>query len=196
MISNTRYCKVTDTFFPIKKFYYDLVPKQHLEYIDKFKNEFTKVKNLPNIKLRVEGSRINFFTDSKQVYTQVINTLYPYVLEITEPADNELELLQANQKIIIVDKLPHNLYEYKVTFKRLDESIKVRLNKFISQQLNCIKVNNATQNYLSSTKVYMSGNPYVYLKDSNVLLMLKLISDGYIQNTNQYIKRSDINNVS
>lgn len=191
VVKNAHYFRSYNTFIPARGF-------NNNDYVDKFSKKFNELKKLPNLKTRVEGPHINFFTDNKATYNQIIDHLYAYIVEITEPeSDNELDLLQNNQKLAIVDTLPHNLFEYKVTFKKLNDSIKNVLIGFIDQQPpGTIKVSKSTHNYLLSTRTYFSNPPFLYVKDSKTLLFLKLISGEYIAHTIQYMKRSDINTVS
>lgn len=189
VVKNAHYFRSSNQFMPARGFD---------DNVGKFSKKFNELKKLPNLKTRVEGPHVNFFTDNTATYKYIIDHLYSYIEEITEPeSDKELDLLQTNQKLTIVDILPHKLFEYKVTFKKLNGNIKNVLIGFVDQQPpGTIKVSKSTHNYLLSTRTYFSNPPFLYVKDSKTLLFLKLISGEYIANTIQYMKRSDINTVS
>lgn len=189
VVKNIHYFRSSNTFIP---------QRGNDDSVLKFSRKFNELRQLPNLKTRIEGTHVNFFTDDKSTYKHIIDQLYTYIVEITEPeSDDELKLLQNNQKLSIVNALPHSVFEYKVTFKRLNVSAKNRVIGFINHQpQGSIKVSKTTLHYLSSPRTYFSNPPFLYVKDSKTLLMLKLISGEYLANTIQYMKRSDINTVS
>lgn len=124
---------------------------------------------------RIECSSIDIYTNDKTMYTNLFLAFEEIVIARSEPNEKDLDLLE-NTGSIIVKKLPHNRYAYKVFL--LPHKIKDRKDKkeyvnWITGQNNRILISDAVKEWFITTD-WNWDRRYVLIEDSQTLLMLKL----------------------
>lgn len=150
------------------------------------------------IQVRFEGSNGSIFTKDENLFKLLQVELFYCLTSITEPEnENTLNTMLDSKKTKLVDRYPHGLYRYKITFKKLTPNLKqTLLNWYNTYSKDVLRFNNSTiKNLHSPTFRYWDTN-YVYLADSKMLTMLHLIASNNIRKIEHYVLNSSINTIS
>ena len=149
------------------------------------------------IKKRIEHSFIDFYLETESEYLEVQTKLAKYVVRVAEP-DNEgqLKILLENKKYNLCNKLPHDKYRYKVTFKYMPPKVRNDLITWAEKYGNDdIYITESTRRHFKSLK-YHDGTNYFYVKDSKMITLIAMAASGYIRRTDEYVVRNSINTES
>ena len=77
------------------------------------------------IKKRIESYFIDFYLETESEYREVQTRLAKYLVRVVEPDNEEqLKTLLENKKYNLCNKLPHDKYRYKVTFKDMPPKVR------------------------------------------------------------------------
>jgi hypothetical protein len=174
--------------FP-KRWHHDHELNQNI-ILRRFIKEAREFLQDPNIKRRIENRFIEFYVLTKEEFDRLHLTLKEFVVKITEPENKQdLDTLLENKKYILCDRLPHNKYRYKITFK--DMSVKIR-NDLITwaEKYNNddIYITKSTRNHFKSIKHHY-GSHYFYVKDSKMITLVAMAAGGYVRRTDEYVVR-------
>lgn len=148
--------------------------------------------------VRAEYNTLNFYLETQDEYNQICTDLKEWIASVTEPESaDDLEKLFSKNHRVICNKLPHDMYEYKIILKN-DMSVEQR-EKFW----------NWTKNYGDAYRIY--GNterwmrdqrgwcfdPFMYVKNGQYLTMLHLYLGNMVRRTHEFVLRDTaINTVS
>jgi hypothetical protein len=148
-------------------------------------------------KLRIEGSHVNYFFTDKDAYNKTINILEEFITCITEPEDDQvLNAIVGNKKTIVCNELPHGKYTHKVIFKQMPLDVRNNLLEWTKKySSDMIYVSPGTARYLSGSRYYHQ-DPFLYVSNGQMLMMVGLAAQGYVRRTDQFIPRSSINTSS
>ena len=149
-----------------------------------------------NIKKRIERNDIDFYILTKQEADQLLQKLKNYVISITAPDDEELNTLLENTKYTLCDKLPHDKYRYKITFKDMPVKVRNDLIAWAERYTdNEIYITKSTRNHFKAVK-YHYGTHYFYVRDSKMITLIAIAASGYVRRTDEYVVRNSINTES
>ena len=150
-----------------------------------------------NIKKRIENYFIEFYLETESEYLEVQTRLAKYLVRIAEPDNNEqLKALLENKKYNLCNKLPHDKYRYKVTFKYMPPKVRNDLITWAEKYGNDdIYITESTRRHFKSLK-YHDGTNYFYVKDSKMITLIAMAASGYIRRTDEYVVRNSINTES
>lgn len=130
---------------------------------------------------RLEGDFIDFYTNDKNFYNGLCKNFSNQVrMRFEPPKGREQQLLEAD-KIIFANQLPHNTYQYKAYLhphKILRED-KNQLAAWLDNQRPNITFTESIRNWLINTSENWDRR-YIYIKDDQTLLMMKLRSPQLI----------------
>jgi hypothetical protein len=148
---------------------------------------------LPNVKLRREYDNYTYFTDSKTTADLITDKLKQFVTEVHEPAsDTEAQFLLDNTKTVIVDRLPYEEFQYKVTLSRsMTADARQLLRNWIIHNRDKVKLFSSSEYFLFNDG--WTYSPLIYVKDEKSLLMMRLFSGTHIKSVEKCILRSSIN---
>jgi hypothetical protein len=149
-------------------------------------------------KLRIERSTVSYFLKDRSSYEKCIELLADFINEITEPEDDQvLDAIVEDKKTVICKELPYGKYTHKVILKaQMPVNVKNNLlewGKKYGEDMICFSP--TTEGYLAGRRHYMQ-DPFLYVADGKMLMMLGLAAQGYIRRTEQFIPRSSINTSS
>jgi hypothetical protein len=149
------------------------------------------------IKKRIESYFIDFYLETESEYREVQTRLAKYLVRVVEPDNEEqLKTLLENKKYNLCNKLPHDKYRYKVTFKDMPPKVRNDLIAWAEQYNNeDIYVTESTRRHFKSLK-YHCGSHYFYVKDSKMIILIAMAASGYIRRTDEYVVRNSINTES
>ncbi len=149
------------------------------------------------IKKRIESYFIDFYLETESEYREVQTRLAKYLVRVVEPDNEEqLKTLLENKKYNLCNKLPHDKYRYKVTFKDMPPKVRNDLIAWAEQYNNeDIYVTESTRRHFKSLK-YHCGSHYFYVKDSKMITLIAMAASGYIRRTDEYVVRNSINTES
>jgi len=150
-----------------------------------------------NIKKRIEGYFIEFYLETESEYLEVQTRLAKYAVRVVEPDNEEqLKTLLENKKYNLCNKLPHDKYRYKVTFKEMPPKVRSNLLAWAERYNNDdIYITENTRRHFKSLK-YHHGSHYFYIKDSKMITLIAMAASGYIRRTDEYVVRNSINTES
>lgn len=124
---------------------------------------------------RIESEQIDYYTNDKSFYDALSTAFCDTVLHRFEPAEGSNELLESTESII-VKKLPHNKYNYRVYLMPHkmagDKEGKTKYIEWLKLQER-ITCTPAIQTWFYSTD-WNWDRRYVLVEDEQTLLMLKL----------------------
>jgi hypothetical protein len=145
------------------------------------------------IKKRIEHYFIDFYVETESEYHEVQTRLAKYVVRVSEPDDEEqLKTLLENKKYNLCNKLPHNKYRYKITFKDMPVKTRNDLIAWAERYNNDdIYITESTKRHFKSLK-YHYGSHYFYVKDSKMITLIAMAASGYIRKTDEYVIRSSV----
>lgn len=169
----------------------------NVQKLKKFIEEAKEILQDSNIKRRINCHHIDFYVMTKDEFNNVQVTLKKYLIGTCQPeTEEQLQILLENKKYILCDKLPHNKYCYKITFK--DMPVKVRNNLIAwAERYNNedIYVPKSTRNHFKDIK-YHCGAHYFYIKDSKMITLVTMAASSYVRRTDEYVVRNSINTES
>jgi len=150
-----------------------------------------------NIKKRIENYFIEFYLETESEYLEVQTRLAKYLVRVAEPDnDEQLKTLLENKKYNLCNKLPHDKYRYKVTFKYMPPKVRNDLITWAEKYGNDdIYITERTRRHFKSLK-YHDGTNYFYVKDSKMITLIAMAASGYIRRTDEYVVRNSINTES
>lgn len=147
------------------------------------------------IKIRCEGSHLNFFTDDRTLVDKIKMDLKPWIKSITSPSnDEELAFLVDNgHKKVLCNALPWGMYQYKVFFKNSFETTQ-RMNFYTwaNRYGNKIEMAFSTDSWLQNKKYYIQ-DPFIYVEDGKMLSMILLYLGNNVKKVQEFILRDSIN---
>lgn len=170
-------------------------PYQHIDNakLADFCDRYEKISK-ENLKIRFEGSHVNFFTESKSQYLNIVNIMGDFVSLISEPEDDSiLETLQSDKKFVVVDTLPYRKYTNKIILKCMPENQRKNLHNLLKKYgKDKIRISKTTESYLDGKRFYMQ-DPFIYVEEEKMLTILALAANGYIKKTEKFVLKSSIN---
>lgn len=163
---------------------------------ENLRNFAVKLSPYLNEKIRYEGPHVNIFLTDKTLFDEIKLELLPYIKEIWIPeTDNTLNAMQSNNKIIVVNNLPHGIYTHRVTLKEnLPYDKKIKLIDWVEKYPNtAFKVSKTTESYLKSETKKWVQNPFILIKDPKMLPLFILAAGDTIRRTEEYVLKDSIN---
>ena len=125
---------------------------------------------------RIEHSIIDFYTNDKDFYDVLSTTFESTLIHRFEPSEESAELLDDSSKIV-VKKLPHNKYNYRVYLlphkMANNREGKQKFVDWLKRQSPKITCTTAIEHWFIKTD-WNWDRRYVLVEDEATLLMLKL----------------------
>jgi len=176
--------------------YPDNIRSRHFDTSNliEFVKEFKELLQDSTIKRRIDHSHIDFYMMTKEEFNNLQLKLKKYLTGICQPEnDEQLQTLLENKKYILCDKLPHDKYRYKITFKDMPVKVRNNLIDWAERYNNDdIYIPKSTKNHFKATK-YHHGSHYFYIKDSKMITLIAMAASGYVRRTDEYVVRNSIN---
>lgn len=125
---------------------------------------------------RIETKIIDFYTNDREFYESLSKEFYDYLIHRFEPSQESKDLLDSASSII-VKKLPHDRYRYRVYLLphklKGDKEAKNKYISWIKAQEDRITCTPAIESWFIRTD-WNWDRRYVLVEDEKTLLMLKL----------------------
>lgn len=137
---------------------------------------------------RIESDQIDLYTNSKTFYNDAIEKFQDTIIHRFEPAEGSEESLESTQTII-VKKLPHNRYNYRVYLLPHKMSFDTEgKEKFISwlEQQERITCTPSIKDWFIKTN-WNWDRRYVLVEDEQSLLMMKLRNSEVVGKVYKFI---------
>lgn len=150
-----------------------------------------------NVRTRYESNRLSIFCLDAETFDIVSGKFKLCVLELHRPASEQEAqyLTESNTRVVLCDKLPHDLYRYKIYFL-VDTPISTRknLSAWLKNYVNRIHVSNGTKAWLAITTLRWSTRaPFICVDDSNMASMIGLFMGDRVKYVERFVLRSSIN---
>lgn len=176
----------------IPKFVEEYTRKNIKLFAQKFRNYFLDSDIFRSVSYR----DVSFYFLDKTKFTEALTSLQEFVSEASEPAsDLDLSYLQNNNKIILCNNLPHDLYQFKIIFRKMPlknrESFLRWTKSYTENELYIPKSTKKFFSGVSNTEYYAH---YAYVKDESIKILACLAAPGYVRSIEEYVLRSLINN--
>ena len=127
--------------------------------------------NSSDIHKRLERNQIDFYTNDKNLYDRLSIEFIDVIRLRSEP---KLDL--GISDAILVKKLPHNKFKYKVFLKPhtiRDKETKIKYLEWLQMQTQTISISNTVKSWFLFTD-WNWDRRYIWVTDEQTLLMLKL----------------------
>ena len=139
---------------------------------------------------RLEGNILDFYTNNLDLYNNLCNEFKEIVIVRFQPKKGfEKRLLDSN-KLIFVDKIPHDRYHYKVFLnphKIKSKQEKLSIIEWFKNQVPNITFTESIQRWILQTDQNYDRR-YIYVNNEQTLLMLKLRAPMLMGDVYNYIK--------
>lgn len=124
---------------------------------------------------RIESSILDLYFNDEEMYNSICNQYKNLIRTCSAPAAGT-EAALSNGKNILVSKLPHDRYKFKVflkphKIKSRDE--KARYLRWLDTQVPRIKISSNVKTWFCITS-WNWDRRYMYVEDEQTLMMLKL----------------------
>lgn len=159
------------------------------DFIEKIKPYFDLVK------LRIEHNFLDIYTEDRQIYDTLSNSLSKWVQYVWEPENQKYLnfLLSSNSVKILCDEYPHKKYRYKVYIKnKLNPETKKNFSSWASNYPEKIITTGESTAWLDNVLMY-TWNPCLYIEDQATLSMVCLFLGNNVQRVEEYITKVSIN---
>jgi hypothetical protein len=137
---------------------------------------------------RIEGKRLDIYTNSKEMFQDLVSKLSPIIQNLVAPTSESLSLLTENN--ILTKKYPHNRYQHKVFLypHKLanDISAKQTYINWLETQNPRILISEKTKEWFIKTN-WNWDRRYLYVEDEKTLLLLKLRNPEVIGRIYKYV---------
>lgn len=165
---------------------YTLADKtQLLEYIQAVEPFFGK-----ELQMRAEWDTLNFYLNDAVLYQQLQTALSKWVVSVTEPAtDTDIVSLQGKSSLILCNELPHGKFEYRLYIRyQMPPHQRLVFLKWLDNYKDSILPSKGTYKWLLTGKAYFQ-DPFLYITDSSLLLMVSLCLGEYARSTQRFVLR-------
>jgi hypothetical protein len=151
--------------------------------------EFFKTYESKEWSKRIEGDTIDFYTNDRDLYDAAALEFNSTLVHQFEPESGSLDLMN-DEKNIIVKKLPHNKYRYKVFLQphkmQGDKAAKQQYIDWVKKQTPRITFTDAIAAWFLSTE-WNWDRRYVLVEDDHTLLLLKLRNSEVVGRIYNYV---------
>jgi hypothetical protein len=147
------------------------------------------------VKIRIEHDFLDIYTEDRQIYDTLSNSLSKWTKYVWEPENQEYLnfLLSSNSVKILCDEYPHKKYRYKVYIKqKLSLETKKNFASWVKNYPEKIITTGDSTAWLNEEIAY-TWNPCVYIEDQATLSMVGLFLGSNVQRVEEYITKVSIN---
>lgn len=147
-----------------------------------------------DVQIRCEGNLFNIYCKDPALFDQLCIKLGFWISKTWTPSEEVTEFYKNNSnKKILCNKLPYDLYPYKVYLKRsADSNSRESFGKWIKNYNEKIKTSPQTIKWINNNHGCW-GSVYVYVKDQPTLSMVGLFLGNNVSKVEEFIPRSMIN---
>jgi len=137
---------------------------------------------------RVEGKCLDIYTNSEEIYRDLVSKLSSIIKNLFEPSVESLSLLSG--KNILAKKYPHDRYRHKVFLyphKLANDTVaKQSYIKWLETQNPRIHISEKTKEWFIKTN-WNWDRRYLYVEDEKTLLLLKLRNSEVVGSIYNYV---------
>jgi hypothetical protein len=150
-----------------------------------------------DIKYRIENRSVSVFVKTQEMIDKIIELFPQECVEVYKPANTSVaEYLSENNKTIIKPKLTHGC-RYKVYLKNPKKPVEATVKQGLANLIHnnrdkFANIKTSFMNFLLDPNKKWLSHSYIYVKDSNTLLMMQLISQDLIKETMTIITEAEI----
>lgn len=138
---------------------------------------------------RIETDIFDLYTNNEEMFNSCCTQFSSLIRSCSAPSKEEISLLNSPYTIL-ANKLPHNIYRYKVylTPHAVDTDVTVRTQyiKWLEEQEPRIKISPAVKDWFLKCH-YNWDRRYLLVEDEQTLLILKLRDSSAIGQTYKYV---------
>lgn len=137
---------------------------------------------------RLEMDCVDFYTNDRALYDQLGENFTKYVKYRFQPKEGTEQLLLNSNKKIFVNKLPFDMYEYRVYLQphKLNTSARTSVAEWLSKQTPNISFSDSINEWVKKTNTNYDRR-YIQVKDESTLLMLQLRAPELVGKVFKYI---------
>ena len=143
------------------------------------------LKDIQDYQLRIERSHVDVYINTQNHFEKLYKTFEKNVVHYFEPHQS---LLDSNEKIIIANKLPHDVYQYKVflkphNIKNVED--KLAFLGWLDSQNSKIYISDTVKNWFIHTS-WNWDRRYIYVENPETLLLLNMRCPEAVGSTYKY----------
>ena len=169
-----------------RKHYTTADKTQLLEYISAVEPFLNK-----NLQMRAEWNTLNFYISDPDLYDQLKKELGKWITSVTEPVSvDDIESLTENGSMVLCDELPYGKFQYRLYIRyQLPPNTRLTFLEWLNNYGDNVKISSGTERWLQSGNPYFQ-DPFVYIADQNLLLMIRLFLGNYARKTEEFVLRN------
>ena len=147
------------------------------------------LNNIPNgeFQKRSESDVINVYTNDENFISSCKIDLAHRIVELYEPTSESLSLLNTEEKVILVNKLPYKKYNFRVIIKphKLNQQQKEQFIKFLENNPGIGLQENVKKFILTNKQNW--DRRYIYVDGEKTLTMLKIAFAEAVSTIHRYV---------
>jgi hypothetical protein len=136
---------------------------------------------------RSESDVINIYTNDENFIKSAKQDLGHRLVEIFEPTEESMKLLDTEEKILIVKKLPYNKFNFRVIIKphRLNQLQREQFIQFLDNSPG-IGLQDSVRNFIRTNEMNWDRR-YIYVDTEKTLTMLKIACADAVSTIHRYV---------
>jgi hypothetical protein len=139
---------------------------------------------------RIEGSRIDFYTNDADFYNKMSDNFTDILVHRFEPDPELVDQLNNSPSTVVVKKLPHNKYQYRAYLlphkMAGDKEGKKKYIEWLKTQGDRVTCTKAVEKWFINTD-WNWDRRYILVQDESILLMLKLRNSEVVGRIYNYV---------
>lgn len=144
-----------------------------------------------NLKTRSEWNTLNFFVNDQQLFEDLKEALKEWVTSVTQPdSDADVATMLSKSSFVLCNQLPYEVFKYRVYIKTgMPAHHRTKFLEWIKQYPEKYHISASTEKWLSNQNHYFQS-PYIYVIDSNQLLLTSLHLGSWQRTTHEFVVRN------
>lgn len=144
-----------------------------------------------NIKIRMENSHFNLYTNDLDLVIQINNRMSSWIKKISGPTtQEEIDFLNKFEgKKVLCKNLPYMKYQYKIfiNFHDMNQEEKENFWRWSKNYEYKLQISKLTERYLTGKSMWASREPYIYVDNNKTLTIVSLYLGKRIKKVQEYV---------
>lgn len=146
-----------------------------------------------DIFVRIQDPHVSIFTNNLNIHTALEKAFAPQLHSISRPNEKCIPALLDGKNVMVVKKLPHDRYRYKVVINNysVSHSIPKSLLDWGLAQGDAVRFSKKTERYFRSPGLYLDQG-FLYVEDESTLTMCNMFLTKCPKRIIKYVLESEL----
>jgi hypothetical protein len=166
---------------------------ENKEDILKFANLTGDARLSKDLFIRIQDPRVSVYSNDLESHTRIEEAFPNALHSVSRPNKKCIPALLEGKNVMVVSKLPHNRYKYKVIINNYStsHSIPKQLYEWGNAQGNAVKFSRKTEKYFKSPGLYLDQG-FLYIEDESTLTMCNMFLTKCPKRVVRYVLESEL----